>query len=910
MTDAPAQKTVTFLFTDIEGSTRLAEQLGPGYEPVLEAHRALIRQAVSNAGGREVSTGGDSFFVAFSSAARAIEAAVAAQRALARHPWPPSATLRVRMGLHTGEATEVAGDFVGVEVHRAARIADAAHGGQIVISGATWTIVRDSVDGVEFRDLGEHRLKDLARPERVLQVLVPDLPADFPPLRSLDAIPNNLPIQLTSFVGRTDLVAEARRLLATSRALTLTGPGGTGKTRLALELAANVLPEFSGGAYFVALAPVSDPSLVAPTIAQALGLQQSASMSIVDLLVDHLRDKRILLVLDNFEHVLPAAPIVSVLLRGSPGLKLIVTSRSVLHFSGEQELQVPALGLPPSEGRRGPSPDVLTQYEAVALFIERAVAVNPGFRVTNDNAAAIAAICVRLDGLPLAIELAAARIKLLPPQAMLARLEHSLGVLVTGASDLPDRQRTLRNTIAWSHELLQAPAQRLFARFAAFVGGARLDEIERVCGPATELGIDVFEGIAVLVDHSLVRQTEEGGEARFAMLETIREFALERLVASGEEEAIRARHAHAYLELAERAEAELTGPAQRAWLDRLEGEHGNLRAALAWAVDAGEAEVALRIGAAAWRFWQMRGYLNEARERLDTILALPDLDKHPLRLAKAHEAAGGVAYWQADFERARQHYERSLAIHRELEDEPGIANDLYNLVFTRIIGLIERAETEEGLRDANWARGLLDASLEIYRRLGDERGIAKVLWGVGSVEFLYQPDVGRQAFLESLLLYRKLGDRFGIGWSLRELGVIELRVGDVEQARTFLSEALQLFDEAHDISGVTLLLNDLSRAEIAIGRVERGARLAGAAAALQATTGTDLATAINDALGSVSSAHVDAETLRTEWEAGQQLTLEQAVSLALEDSPRPEAIGPVKASSTMPSGSPTRMVGG
>ena len=790
--------------------------------------------------------------------------------------------MRVRMGVHTGEATEVAGDFIGVEVHRAARIADAAHGGQVVLSSATSTIVGEAIEGVEFRDLGEHRLKDLARPERVLQVVLPDLPTDFPPLRSLNAIPNNLPTQLTSFVGRTDVVTDAKRLLAGSRALTLTGPGGTGKTRLALQLAADVLGEFSGGAYFVGLAPVNDPSLVAPTIAQTLGLQQSAAMSIVDALVDHLRDKRVLLVLDNFEHVLPAAPVVSVLLRASPSLKVIVTSRSVLHFSGEQELEVPALSLPPADGHARSSPEALTQYEAVALFIERAVAVKPDFRVTNDNAAALAAICVRLDGLPLAIELAAARVKLLPPHAMLARLEHSLGVLVTGATDLPDRQRTLRNAIAWSHDLLDASGQRLFARFGAFVGGARLDEIERVCGPGEELGIDVFEGLGALADQSLVRQTEEGGEARFAMLETIREFALERLVGGGEEASIRARHARAYLELAEKAEPELMGPAQRTWLDRLESEHGNLRSAITWAVDAGEAEIALRIGSSIWRFWQMRGYLNEARERLDTVLSLPDLDQLPHWLAKAHEAAGGVAYWQADFDRSREHYEKCLSIHRELGDEAGVANDLYNLVFTRIVGLIERAETEEGERDADWARGLLDESLDIYRRLGDERGIAKVMWGIGSVEFIFKPEVGKDAFLESLRLHRKLGDQFGVGWSLRELGMIELRAGNHGAALDFMREALELFDQSHDISGVTLLLNDLSRVEIALGRLERGARLAGAAAALQATTGTDLATAINEMLGSVMS-QVDPASLRTEWEAGQQLTLEQAVSLALED---------------------------
>ncbi|MCV0402660.1 MAG: hypothetical protein K5924_03000 [Chloroflexi bacterium] len=888
MSETTTQRTVTFFFSDIEGSTRLAERLGPGWEAVLGQHRAIVREIAQVAGGVEMGTGGDSFFLTFDSAVRGVEAAVRVQRALMSHAWPPDAEVRVRIGLHTGEATAVGDDLVGVEIHRAARIADAAHGGQIVVSATTWSIVSGGLPEIEFRDLGEHRLKDLARPERVLQVIAAGLPSDFPPLRTLDAIPNNLPTQLTSFVGRRALVDEARRLLAGTRALTLTGPGGTGKTRLSLQLAADVLPDFSGGAYFVALAPINDPSLVAPTIAKTLGLQQSSDAPIVDTLIDHLRDKSTLLVLDNFEQVLPAAPVLTSLLRASPGLKVIVTSRSVLHISGEQELHVPSLGLPPADRRGRMTAESLTQYEAVALFIERAIAVKPDFRVTNENAPAIAAICVRLDGLPLAIELAAARIKLLPPAAMLARLEHSLGVLISKAADLPDRQRTLRDTIAWSHDLLDADERRLFAQFGVFVGGARLEEAERVC----EIGTDgreaeALDGLARLVDQSLLRQTEETDEPRFAMLETIREFALEQLEASGEQETVRERHARAYLELAERAEPELMGADQRMWLDRLEREHGNLRAAIEWAVSRDEAEVALRVASALWRFWQMRGYLTEARERLATVLAMHDVERHADFLAKAHEAAGGVAYWQGNLPSALEHYEGSLAIHRDMGDERAVANDLYNLVFTRVIALFERAGTEEGRRDAEWARGILAESREIYERLGDEHGLAKVQWGLGAVEGALDPEAGREAYTESLRLYRKVGDVFGIGWSLRELGTIEERLVHLAEAQRYLREALSVFVDAQDVSGITLLLNDLSRIELARGRLQCGARLGGAAAALQSSSGTDLATIINQALGQANVADVDEATLRAEWEIGQGLSIEEAVALALED-PEPD----------------------
>jgi class 3 adenylate cyclase len=475
--------TVTFLFTDIEGSTRLVQQFSERYPALLQAHRDIIRSAVGAEDGREFGAEGDAVFIAFASPAHAVAAATAAQRALAASAWREGAVIRVRMGLHSGEATLAGGNYVGLDVHRVARITAAGHGGQILLSRATAALVEANLPpGVLLRNLGEHRLKDLAHAESLYQLVVPELPSDFPALKTLDAIPNNLPIQLTSFIGRERDVAETRDLLLDgARLLTLTGPGGTGKTRLSLQLAAEVSDHFQAGAYFVPLAPVTDPSLVASTIAQSLALQESGGRPIQERLAEYVHDKELLLVLDNFEQVLTAAPLVVELLRAGPRLKIVVSSRAPLHVSGEHEYPVQPLGLP--DPQHLPSLDALSQFEAVRLFIERAMAVKPDFAVTNENAPAVAEICARLDGLPLAIELAAARIKLLPAQAILARLGDRLGLLSGGSRDLPARQQTLRGAIAWSHDLLDDGGRRLFARLAVFVGGARLGEAEAVSGP-------------------------------------------------------------------------------------------------------------------------------------------------------------------------------------------------------------------------------------------------------------------------------------------------------------------------------------------------------------------------------------------------------------------------------------------
>src|ERR687891_401210 len=554
--------TVTFLFTDIEGSTRLLDALGDRYPALLESHQRILREAFGGRGGIDVSTEGDSFFVVFRTAPQAVAAAVEAQRAIAAHEWPEGAAVRVRVGLHTGEGILGGDNYVGVDLHRAARIAAAGHGGQIVVSEATRALVEPAApEGVAFRDLGEHRLKDLSHPERLHQVLGDGLPAEFPALRSMDARPNNLPVQLTSFVGRRRELEGVKEAIRAGRLLTLTGPGGTGKTRLALQAARQLLPEFEHGVFFVALAPITERGLVLPAVAKALGLPEATRES-----------------------------------TGEP-----------LGLSGERESPVPPLDLP--DPAHLPAIEGLSQYEAVSLFVERAMAVQPGFQVTNENAPAVAEICARLDGLPLAIELAAARVKILAPQALLARLDRALPLLAGGSRELPQRQRTLRDAIAWSYDLLEEPERPLFARLSAFVGGFTLEAVEAVADPGGDLGLDPFDGVASLTNKSLLRQMATGpAEPRFFMLETIREYAAERLAEAPDADEIRRRHARFFLGLAERAEPELTGPDQVRWLDALEAEHDNFRAALAWAAEH-ELDAALRMGGALWRFWQLPGHL-------------------------------------------------------------------------------------------------------------------------------------------------------------------------------------------------------------------------------------------------------------------------------------------------------------
>jgi predicted ATPase/class 3 adenylate cyclase/Tfp pilus assembly protein PilF len=782
--------TITFLFSDIEGSTRLLQRLGDRYAGVLAEHRALLRSAFQRWDGHEIDTAGDGFFIAFNRATQAVAAAVAAQRAIAAHAWPDDVSVRVRIGLHTGEPLLAAGGYVGLDVHRAARICAAGHGGQILLSKTTRDLVEhDLPKGVSLRDHGEHRLKDLQRPEHLFQLVLAEGPADFPPLKTPDSHPNNLPGQVTSFIGREREETAVRELLQRHevRLVTLTGPGGTGKTRLAVHVAADLIDDFDHGVFFVPLAPINDPTLVASTIAQTLGIVETGGRPLLDHLKDALRGKHLLLVLDNFEQVVSGASLVAELLAACPRLKVIVTSRIVLRLSGEHEFPVPPLALP--NPKYLPALEALSQYAAVELFIQRALAVKPDFAVTNENAPAIAEICVQLDGLPLAIELAAARIKPLPPRAMLARLGRRLELLKGGARDLPARHQTLRHAIAWSYELLDATEKALFTRLAVCVGGCTLEATEAICHATGGLDLEVLDSVASLVDKSLLRQEEQAdGEPRFGMLETIREYALECLEASPEAAAIRQAHAHYYAALAEEAESHLTGPQQARWLNRLETEHDNLRAALHWLVGQGEVDAGLQLGGALWRFWIIRGHMSEGRERLAALLALPGTSTATPARAKVLNGLGTIAHEQGDYAAARSWLEESLALWRRLGDNRGMAMLLNNLGWVAW-----------HLGDYGAARALSEEALTRHRELGDSRGIALALNNLGWVA-TFQGDHRRACALheESLRLRRELGDKRGIAFAMTNLAEAVHPQGDYPRAAALLEEALALLREVGD----------------------------------------------------------------------------------------------------------------
>ncbi len=842
-------------------------------------------------------TEGDSFFVAFERATEAAAAAVEAQRSLGAEPWPPDAAVRVRMGLHTGDGyLNGDGDYVGADVHRAARIEAAANGGQVLISEATRALIAAELPaGVSIRDMGEHRLKDL-RPERLSQLDIEGLPTDHPPIRSLDIRPNNLPTQLTTFVGRDRELGEAMALLKGSRLLTLSGPGGTGKTRLSLQLAAAVAEDFPDGVWFVPLEPIRDPSLVAPTIARTLGLSDSTSQSAAELLAEHIGTRRILLVLDNFEQVVDAAPVVADLLRACPELRMIVTTRSVLRVYGEQEYAVPGLPAPPDTRRlsmsevanlpaelRHPDPATLNTYESVRLFIARAVAVRPGFAVTDDNAPAVAGIVARLHGMPLAIELAAARVKLLSPDQILTRLEDQLALLTAGSRDLPERQQTLRGAIAWSYDLLDEPSRRLLARLSVFAGGWDLEAAESVCGPADELGLDVFDGLGSLVDQSLVRGVE-AGEPRFVMSDTIREFAAEMLAASGEQDTVRERHARTFAALAEGSASHLQGLDQRAFLDRLERDHDNLRAALEWAVGRPEPELAVGIGVAMWRFWQQRGYLNEARTRLEAIHA-QDWPLDPRTRGRLLEALGGVAYWQADQPAATERYEQALALWRELDDKHEIANALYNAAFSLGISVGSSGQVDE-VAAATFEAQSAEA-LELFRESGDRVGEANVLWGIGSFRYFSNDPVDAERwFREALAIYQAEHQKTMEAWALHMLGTTVLKLGDTVEATEIMRHALRDFEASGDLAGVTLVLDDLSAAAVTVGDLPRAGRLRGAARQLEAATGTELAKWVEDvfevATRPSARSAMPADDLARYGAEGAAMPLEEVIAYALE----------------------------
>jgi predicted ATPase/class 3 adenylate cyclase len=775
--------TVTFLFTDIEGSTKLWQEHPEGMKVNLARHDELLRSVIERNEGYVFKTVGDAFCAAFPTALQGVKAAVESQQALAQTEWG-EAVIKVRMGLHTGDAEERDHDYFGNTLNRVARLMSAGHGGQTLISLATQELIRDKLpSGVSLVDLGERRLKDLIRPEHIYQLNVEGLRDSFPPLKTLDAYRHNLPAQTTSFIGREKEITEIKQAISEHRLVTLTGPGGTGKTRLSLQVAADMLDQFHDGVWFIELAPITDPDLIPQTTLAAVGLQIQSGKTAEQSLLDALGEKTSLLVLDNCEHLIEAcAQLADALLASAPRVKILASSREALGIRGEQTWRVPSLTLP--DVKHLPPVEQVSQFESVRLFIERARLVQPHFDVNSQNAPAIAQICHRLDGIPLAIELAAARIRMLSAEEISTRLDDRFRLLTGGSRTALPRQQTLRALIDWSYDMLSEDEQTLLRRLAVFSGGCTLHAAESVCPDENPAGIssyDVLDLLTHLVDKSLVALDEHPAQSRYRILETVRQYAREKLMEAGEGEAVRQKHFDYFYALAAEAEPYmLFGPTQLERLDQLEDDLGNFYAALEWSLENKMATGADLNAKLCW-FWDRRGHWVEGYEWTRRALELIT-DKTGLRaklLAEAAWLANELVYRQ----RSLDHAYESVALYRELGDKAGLAVPLL------ILGDEFRDQSE-------WEKAMqyYTESYALFEESQNKWGCRMVLLNgfatLAEKEEKY--DELEKLARQALQFAQEAKDTEGISYATFWLGQHALFINDHARAKEFHAEALRL----------------------------------------------------------------------------------------------------------------------
>jgi predicted ATPase/class 3 adenylate cyclase len=792
--------TVHLLFSDIGGLTQLAQNQGNNYVHVLEKHQRILQNSFAKWNGIEVSARGDSFFAVFSRATDAISAALEAQHALANEAWTDSVHLQVRMGIHTGEPLLVNGDYVGVDVNRAARICAVAHPGQVLLSDETRSISeRHLPSNISLRDLGQYQLKELDKPEHLYQLVVADLPSDFPPLRSLELIPNNLPAQLTSFIGREREMEEIKNLLRTVRLITLTGAGGTGKTRLAIEVVKQLADQYPDGAWLIDFVAVPESNLVLEAIISTLGVREESTRPIAQTLTDYLRSKKLLLLFDNCEHLISAcAQVANTLLQACPELCILATSREALGISGENQYYVPTLTVPQINAEF--SLEALKESEAVRVFLDRAAMAKPAFKLTKANALAIAQICRRLDGIPLAIELAAARVKGLTVEQIAARLDDRFNLLSTGNRTSMPRHQTLRATIDWSYNLLSEKERLLLTRLSVFAGGWTVESATEVCLLIQREERDVLNLLLNLSDKSLVIAEEQEGETRYRLLETIREYALGKLAESGEERLVRNRHLDFFITLAEQAEQKYRTREQLRWFSAMEKERDNFRAALDYVIHAGQPEVALHLIGAAFWLWFFRGPWSEGQIWTEAALALSP-NYRTKEMAKTLMAHGLFHFAQSNHASAQSTLEKSLAIWRELDDK------WWSAFVLDFLGITIRRQDQQA------SSRFFDESLRLAEETDEKWILAYSLWNRGENELYLKNLLEAQRLLDQCLeISQGLGDRMLQNEALRALGEISEARQEYTRAVDLYKESLSIVQELHDITNISVLYFNVGRA--------------------------------------------------------------------------------------------------
>jgi len=805
--------TVTFLFTDIEGSTKLSQQYPDAMPALLARHHEILNQAIEAHNGFIFRVIGDSFSASFHNANNALHAALDAQRLLHNETWSP-VPIKVRMGIHTGtaqlEIENKENTYSGyTTLALTQRIMSAGHGGQILLSQSTFDLTRDRLpEKAQLTDMGERQLKDVLRPEHLYQLTVPDLPSEFAPLNTLESFSHNLPAQLTSFIGREKESEEVRKLVHANRIITLTGSGGAGKTRLSLHVGAECLQHFPDGVWFVELAPVTDPALIPQTLLAIFNLREDAQRVPLEVLLDHLRPKTILLMLDNCEHLIEACAQTSeILLRACPKLKILASSREALGIAGEVPYRVPSLATPNPEHL--PSLEKLSELDSIRLFIERATTAKSDFILTKANASFVAQICFRLDGIPLALELAAARMKMLSPEQIAVRLDDRFRLLTGGARTALPRQQTLRAMIDWSYSLLSEPEKTLFRRLAVFVGGWTLEAAESVCNEERG-GVDVLDLLTRLVDKSLVYIEESTGEIRYHRLETIRQYSREKFFETDEVETIRDRHLAFHVKYAEIAEEHMRGRARVAWMHRLEAEQDNMRTAMEWGL-ARNSESALRIAASLPIFWASSGFSAEGfrwlQQALEQVEAMKGYEQPSLR-AKGLSGLSFLYMSLGDNTNGKRVAEESVALFRHSQDKSGLA-----------FALVVSAYPLEFLGERLQAEAALLESIAIARSEKNVFVLASALANLTRVTLDLHGDIEAAEHYadEAIRISQELGIEWTAGVAHEMKGMIAIHRKDYDEARTLIEKAVNAYRETGASFNVIIAKSGLAHMERELG---------------------------------------------------------------------------------------------